>query len=146
MFPKKKLLLTTKLTKTWVWMVIMILPPLSVFASEIRPSFKSLRYEENYQFLRDPIKRTDFFDYLKYIPLDESDSFYLTLGGETRQHYEFISNNNWGKGAQDDNGYYLQRYLVHGDLHTGDQTRFFVQFMSGVETGREGGSRCNYQS
>ena len=139
----KKLLLISnhKLARIWVWMVIMILPPLSVFANEIRPSFKSLRYEENYQFLRDPIERTDLFDSFKYIPLDESDSLYLTLGGETRQHYEFISNNNWGKGAQDDNGYYLQRYLVHGDLHAGEQTRFFVQFMSGVETGREGGPR-----
>jgi hypothetical protein len=144
MLPKtKKLILTTKykLFRICVWMVIMILFPLSVLANEIRPSFKSLRYEENYQFLRDSIKRTDFFDSLNYIPLNESDSFYLTLGGETRQHYEFISNNNWGKGAQDDNGYYLQRYLVHGDLHTGEQTRFFVQFMSGVEIGREGGPR-----
>ena len=94
----KKLLLIPnhKLARFCVWMVIIILPPLSVFANEIRPSFKSLRYEENYQFLRDPIERTDLFDSFKYIPLDESDSLYLTLGGETRQHYEFISNNNWG--------------------------------------------------
>ncbi len=119
----------------------MIFPPLSVLANEERPSFNSSRYEENYQFLRDPSQRTDFFDSVKYIPLNKSESLYLTLGGETRQHYEFISNNNWGKGTQDDNGYYLQRYLVHADLHAGERTRFFVEMMSGIETGREGGPR-----
>ena len=87
-------------------------------------------------------KQTDFFDPLKYIPFNKSKSVYLTLGGETRQHFEFISNNTWGKGVQDDNGYYLQRYLVHGDLHTGERVRFFVQFMSGIETGRNGGPRA----
>lgn len=119
----------------------MILPPFSVLANEERPKFKSLRYEENYQFLRDSSQKTDFFDSLKYIPLNKSESLYLTLGGETRQHYEFIDNNNWGKGVQDKDGYYLQRYLVHGDLHAGEHTRFFVQLMSGVEAGRNGGPR-----
>jgi hypothetical protein len=139
----KKLLLISNLNlaKIWVWMVIMILPPLSVFSNESRPAFKSLRYEENYQFLREPSQRTDFFDSLKYIPLNKSESLYLTLGGETRQHYEFIDNNNWGQGIQDNDGYYLQRYLVHGDLHAGKRTRFFAQLMSGIETGRNGGPR-----
>ena len=113
----------------------------SAWAENERPSFNQSRYKEDFQFLRDPSKRTEFFDPLKYIPLNNSESIYLTLGGETRQHFEFISNNNWGKGKQDDNGYYLQRYLLHGDLHVGERLRFFTQFMSGVETGREGGPR-----
>ena len=127
--------------KILVLLLIMTCPPLSVLANDERPSFHSLRYEENYQFLRDPKQRVNFYDSVKYIPLNKSESLYLTLGGETRQHYEFIDNNNWGKGVQDNNGYYLQRYLVHGDLHAGERTRFFVQFMSGVETGRNGGPR-----
>jgi hypothetical protein len=129
------------LVKILVWMIIMICPALSVLANEERPSFNSSRYEENFQFLNDPSQKTDFFDPIKYIPLNKSESFYLTLGGETRQHYEFIDNNNWGKGVQDNNGYYLQRYLIHGDLHAGERTRFFVQLMSGIETGRNGGPR-----
>ena len=99
-----------------------------------RPAFNQSRYKEDFQFLKNPENRTDFFDPLKYIPFNKSKSVYLTLGGETRQHFEFISNNNWGKGVQDDNGYYLQRYLVHGDLHTGARIRFFVQFMRVIET------------
>ncbi|MBC8286827.1 MAG: alginate export family protein [Nitrospinae bacterium] len=112
-----------------------------VWANEERPSFNSSRYEENYQFLHDPKQRTEFFDPIKYIPLNESESLYLTFGGETRQHYEFIDNNNWGKGAQDTAGYYLQRYLAHADLHLGERIRVFGQLMSGIETGRNGGPR-----
>jgi hypothetical protein len=139
--PKLLLMSNQNLAKIWVWMLIVIWSPLSVLANEKRSSFDSSRYEEKYQFLRDPSQRTDFFDPVKYIPFNKSESLYLTLGGETRQHYEFIDNNNWGKGIQDKNGYYLQRYLVHGDLHAGERIRFFVQLMSGVETGRNGGPR-----
>ena len=112
-----------------------------VWADEIRPSFDSSRYKENYQFLRDPNKRTEFFDSIKYIPLNNSESVYLSFGGETRQHYEYIDDNNWGKGAQDTNGYYLQRYLGHADLHLGESIRVFGQLMSGIESGRNGGPR-----
>jgi len=106
-----------------------------------RPSFQPSRYEENFQFLKDPNQRIDCFDPLKFIPLNKSASAYLTLGGETRQHYEYIDNNNWNKEAQDSNGYYLQRYLSHADLHLGGSIRLFGQLMSGVETGRNGGPR-----
>lgn len=122
--------------------LIMTGSPFLAGADERRPSFNQSRYKEDYRFLKNPEKRTGYFDSLKYIPLNKSESLFLSLGGETRQHYEFISNNNWGKGKQDDNGYYLQRYLAHGDLHAGERARFFVQFMSGIETGREGGPRA----
>ena len=122
-----------------VFMMIWVAPP--TWANGERPSFNSSRYEENYQFLQDPSQRTNFFDPVKYIPLNKSESYYLTLGGETRQHYEYIDNNNWGQGVQDTNGYYLQRYLVHADLHLGGRIRVFGQLMSGIELGRNGGPR-----
>ena len=125
-----------------VLLVMLVFPQFSSGHDKERPAFNQSRYKEDFQFLKNSENRTDFFDPLKYIPFNKSKSVYLTLGGETRQHFEFISNNNWGKGAQDDNGYYLQRYLVHGDLHTGERVRFFVQFMSGIETGRNGGPRA----
>ncbi len=114
---------------------------LPAWATEERPSFNSLRYKEDYKFLKDPKQRTDFFDPIKYIPLNSSGSLYLTLGGETRQHFEFIDNANWGRGTQDGDGYYLQRYLSHADLHVGNRARLFFQLMAGVETGRKGGPR-----
>ena len=122
-------------------LLILVYPQISLGHDKERPAFNQSRYKEDFKFLKNSEKRTDFFDPLKYIPFNKSESIYLTLGGETRQHFEFIKNNNWGKGVQDDNGYYLQRYLFHGDLHTGERIRFFVQFMSGIETGRDGGPR-----
>ena len=129
------------LRKSWLFLVIMFWLTLPAWAGDERPKFNQSRYEENYRFLKDPANRTDFFDSLKYIPLNDSESNYLTLGGETRQHFEFIDNNNWGQGSQDSNGYYLQRYLAHADLHLGERVRLFGQLMSGVETGRNGGPR-----
>ena len=100
-----------------------------------------LRFEEDYRYLRDPTKRTDFFDPVKFVPFDEDGSIYLSLGGEVRERYEWYSNSNWGKGPQDDNGYLLQRYMLHVDFHVGDHFRFFGQLKSGLEYDREGGAR-----
>jgi len=33
------------------------------------PAYKLLRYEEDYSYLKDPSRRTDFWDPIKYIPL-----------------------------------------------------------------------------
>jgi hypothetical protein len=139
--PKLLLISNHNLAKILVMMLIMFCPTFSAWADNERSPFNSSRYKEDYNFLKNPGNRTDFFDPVKYIPLNKSESLYLTLGGETRQHYEFIDNNNWGKGAQDGDGYYLQRYLVHGDLHAAKRTRLFFQLMTGVETGRNGGPR-----
>ena len=79
------------------------------------PSFKQLRYDENYAYLRDSALRTDFLDAIKFIPLSKSGESWLTLGGEIRQRYEYYHNSQWGLGPQDDNGYLLQRYMIHAD-------------------------------
>jgi hypothetical protein len=129
------------LHKFWMLVLMIVWGAFPVLANEQRPSFNSSRYEKNYRFLQDPNQRSDYFDSLKYIPLNESGSLYLSLGGETRQHFESIKNDNWGKGVQDNDGYYLQRYLGHADLHVGERFRLFGQFMSGIETGRKGGPR-----
>jgi hypothetical protein len=37
----------------------------------------------------------------------------------------------------DDNGYYLMRYMLHGDLHLGQTVRVFAQLRSGIEIGKD---------
>jgi Alginate export len=59
---------------------------------------------------------------LKYIPLNQC-RWYLSLGGETRSRYEYFDEYNFGAGPQDPNGYLLQRYLTHADVHFGNQVR-----------------------
>jgi hypothetical protein len=108
--------------------------------TEFPPQYLQLRYDEDYSYLR-AIRGTDLFDPLKYIPLNESGDAYLSFGGEARVRYEYIHNPQWGLAPQDDNGYWLQRYMLHADAHFGDWFRPFVQFKSGLETDRNGGPR-----
>src|SRR6185436_13627650 len=105
------------------------------------PPFKQLRYDESYAYLRDSARRSDYLDGLKFIPLDKDGKSYLTLGGEIRERYEYYHNNLWGRGPQDHDGYFLQRYMVHADAHFGNHFRLFTQFKSGLGDGRNGGPR-----
>ncbi|HLP77194.1 MAG TPA: alginate export family protein [Candidatus Paceibacterota bacterium] len=105
------------------------------------PPFKQLRYDEDYSYLKDASHRPDYSDPIKFIPLNTNGSSYLTLGGEIRERYEYYHNNLWGRGPQDTDGYLLQRYMVHADVHLGDHFRVFTQFKSGLEDDRNGGPR-----
>jgi len=98
------------------------------------------RADEDYGFLRDPALRTDLWDPAKYIPFNRAGSWYLSLGGEARERYEYFNRPNWGKDPQD-SGYLLQRYFLHGDLRMGENMRIFSQFQSSLENGRKGGPR-----
>ena len=98
------------------------------------------RSDENYRYLADPARRTDLWDPLKYLPLNAAGSWYLSLGGEARERYEYFNNPNWGKDPQD-SGYLLQRYFLHADLRMGEHARLFSQFQSSLEDGRKGGPR-----
>lgn len=121
-----------------------LLPEQPVVAGEtVSPSsYNSSRYLEDYRYLKNTARRTDLWDPIKYIPLDDAGIIYLSFGGETRQHYESIRSENWGAVAvEDNNGWYLQRYLLHADFHVGDRFRLFSQIQSGIETGRSGGPR-----
>jgi hypothetical protein len=105
------------------------------------PPLKQLRYDENYSYLRHPQRSADYLDAIKFISSNTNGDWYLTLGGEIRERYEYYHDNLWGRGPQDDNGYLLQRYMVHADAHFGDYFRIFAQFKSGLEDGRIGGPR-----
>jgi Alginate export len=105
-----------------------------------RPQYQSLRYEEDWSVLCDPSLRTDFWDPVKCIQLNDG-GWYVSLGGESRILYEAFRNAAFGSGPQDSNGYVLQRYLAHADLHVGRHLRLFAEVQSGLETGRTGGPR-----
>jgi hypothetical protein len=105
------------------------------------PKYERLRFNENYECLRDPALRRDFWDPIKYIPLNTAGDTYVSFGGETRQMFEYIKNYNWGQGRQDPGGYYFMRYKLHADLHLGDGKRLFAEFKSGSVFGRDGGPR-----
>jgi hypothetical protein len=108
------------------------------------PPYKLLRYEEDYSYLNDPSRRTDFWDPIKYIPISNRQDWYLSFGGFVRERYEILHNGDAGAApgnANGNNADLLQRYLLHGDLHLGPNFRFFGQFVTGLESGRIGGPR-----
>lgn len=112
------------------------------------------RYEEDYSYLRDPTRSTDFLDPLKFIPLDTEGEAYLTLNGEVRFRYDNTDHRNlavataaaparqFGKlpaltAATDvsTNQLYKQRYELGADLHLGPNIRFYGELYHGQQTG-----------
>jgi hypothetical protein len=100
-----------------------------------------LRENEDWSFLQDPTLKKDFWDRIKYIPLGHGkDHWYLTMGGEIRQDWERVGNDNWGAQPYI-NSFWLQRYVLNVDAHYGRSVRTFVQLKSGLEFFQSAGPR-----
>ncbi|WP_031456464.1 alginate export family protein [Flavobacterium chungangense] len=102
-------------------------------------SFKLLRYDENYGSLRDSTR--NFYENLKFVPLNSENNFYLSFGGEARYEYVDFNNEDWGRLNIGQNNFLLQRYDLHADLYLGKTFRVFVQLRSALQDGRINGSR-----
>ena len=96
-------------------------------------TYRLLPSDEDWSFLRDPALRQDFWDPIKYIRLrDDVDDWYASVGGEVREAWERIGNDNWGQ-QPIQNAFFLQRNMAHADIHYGKHFRTFVQLKSGIE-------------
>jgi len=57
-----------------------------------------LREDDDWSFLADPAMRKDFWDPIKYIRLRSGrNDWLLSIGGEAREVWEQIGNDNWGQ-------------------------------------------------
>jgi hypothetical protein len=100
-----------------------------------------LREDEDWSFLADPTLRQEFWDPVKYIRLrGGANDWFLTMGGEAREVWEQIGNENWGQ-QPFMNGYLNERYMLYFDVHYGKNVRTFVELKSGVNSYRIGGPR-----
>jgi hypothetical protein len=99
------------------------------------PSYKVLRFDEDYSCLTNPANRNDWFDPVKYIPLSANDpNIYLSLGGELRERFEGTRNPEFGiRGSHDI--FWLQRITLLTDLHLGQRVRVFAEGISGLDEG-----------
>ncbi len=105
-----------------------------------RPTFQTLRYNEDWSFLHDSSRRADWLDPVKFIPLDGT-NVYVSLGGEARLKYERYDEPAFNQKPSDNDGFLLQRYLLHADVHLGLHFRAFGQLQSSLEAFRNGGPR-----
>jgi len=57
-----------------------------------------LREDDDWSFLADPSERQEFSDPIKYIRLRSGrKDWFLSMGGEVREVWEQIGNDNWGQ-------------------------------------------------
>jgi hypothetical protein len=104
------------------------------------PACKLLPREEDRSRLREQRGQAGWIDSLNPIPFGRREGWYLTLGGEARQRFEYFNYPVWGRDPAD-NKYWLQRYMLHSDVHFGSRFRVFGQLKSGIEMNRRGGPR-----
>jgi Alginate export len=100
-----------------------------------------LREDDDWSFLAEPAKRREFWDPIKYIRLRPGrDDWFLSMGGEAREIWEQIGNDNWGQ-QPFMNGYFDERYMLYFDVHYGRHVRSLVEFKGGLNSYRIGGPR-----
>ncbi len=125
------------------WVALFLALPLWAQVQDESPApvrtYNLLRENDDWSFLADPSQQSDFWDPIKYIPL-RCEACYVSLGGEIREAFEQVGNDNWGKQPYS-NAFLLQRYMLHSDWHLGKNFRVFVQLKSGLEDFRTGGPR-----
>ena len=109
-------------------------------------TYHLLREDDDWSFLADRLladraQQQDFWDPIKYIPLRSGrGDWFLSMGGEAREIWEQIGNDNWGQ-QPFMNGYFNQRYMFYFDVHYGKHVRTFVELKSGLNSYRIGGPR-----
>src|ERR1700688_1963953 len=128
--------------------VCLSMPPLS--RGQSVPSTESpapariyhlLREDDDWSFLADPAQRQEFWDPIKYIRLRPGrNDWFLSVGGEAREVWEQIGNDNWGQ-QPFMNAYLNERYMLYFDVHYGKHVRSFVELKSGLNSYRIGGPR-----
>ncbi|WP_230632465.1 alginate export family protein [Sphingomonas sp. Leaf37] len=99
--------------------------------------FNLSRWAEDWRVMRDPKKRDDILDRLKFLPLDGDGDVYLTLSGELRLRVNHTTNPNLrdARAQRQD----INRIVGGADLHVGPHFRAFAEVahggIAGVELG-----------
>ena len=93
------------------------------------------RAYEDWSYLKDPTLSDDFFDPLKFIPLNGSKSVYLTLSGDERLKNWFENRPFLGQQTPNDSGRFTVRGIYGADLHLGDYFRVYGELVNGDAAG-----------
>ncbi|MFT8722831.1 MAG: alginate export family protein [Acetobacter malorum] len=88
------------------------------------------RWAEDWSSLRDKRNHIDWADPLKYIPLNNSGSIYLTLSGNFRHHGFYDQRAMFGTVKKDPAYRSTLRWNAGADLHLGEHVRLYGELMS----------------
>lgn len=112
---------------------------LLAFGQVTAQNFKLLRFEENYEFLKDSSR--NFYENVKFLPISKNKEVYVSFGGEARYEFMDFNNEDWGRQNIGHNTFLLQRYDFQADVHFGENFRVFAQIRTALEDGRKNGPR-----
>lgn len=120
----------------WKIVFIFIFVPTCLFSQQ--KSFLSLRYNEDYSYLKADTAR-NLYSKLKYYSLDSLHRFTNSIGAEIKTQVLNFTDEDW----QDNGNHteFYQRYLLHTDFRYKDKIRLFVQLSSTHANGRIGSNR-----
>jgi hypothetical protein len=110
---------------------------LTLLPADAQSAYRPLRYEEDYRVLKASTRANDLWDPLKFVPLNETGSSWVSFGGELRARFEGIGQPIFGLQGSTFDDYVLYRGLFHADLHLGEQLRAFVQLGTAFQAGRD---------
>ncbi|MDR6788139.1 hypothetical protein J2Y58_001497 [Sphingomonas sp. BE138] len=107
--------------------------------------FNVSRWAEDWRGMRDPAKRDDPLDRLKYLPLTDSGDVYLTLSGELRYRVQETTNPDLrDRAAQRQD---RTRVFAGADLHLGEHVRVYGELahagLQGLNLGTPGANLRN---
>jgi hypothetical protein len=118
-------------------LAMVFLSALVMAQNSIEPACKIPPCDEDQSRLPDRGVQSGWIDSSHDIAFGRKEGWYLTLGGEVRQRFEYFDHPVWGR-EPGDNKYWLQRYMLHSDVHFGSRFRLFDELKSGIETNRKG--------
>jgi hypothetical protein len=96
------------------------------------------RSQEDWSFLTNPSLSDDLFDPLKFIPLSQDKSVYLTLSGDERLKNWYETRPFLGAQKPYDSGRFTARTLFGADLHLGPFFRVYGELVNGDAAGWAG--------
>ncbi len=105
-----------------------------------RPAYQIIRFDEDWSVLRgvDLATTDDFWDRLKFIPLTNDGSVWLSLGGQARERVEYFRQFLFGASEpKQSDGYLLSRFRLSADLHVTPYFRMFAEARSSLALDRE---------
>ncbi len=96
------------------------------------------RWAEDWTFLKNPALSDDIFDPLKFIPLNQSKSIYLSLNADERLKNWYENRPFLGQQKPYDSGRLTVRGLYGADLHLGQYFRVYGELVNGDAGGWNG--------
>ena len=98
------------------------------------------RFNEDWSVLKDvDLSNTDdFWDRIKFIPLTQDQSVWLSIGGQARARMEYFDQFQFGTSAPKRSDLYLlSRFRLNADLHVTPYFRLYAEGRSALATDRD---------